>query len=264
MNLKINVKNYNYLLIALSLLLLASSCSSSKKLSTEYYYFKDGADTTTILQQDIILHPNDLLSINVFSRTVNQEQATIFNLPATTNPEIQGYRISDSGYIDFPVIGAVMVMGFTKTQLQSNLVERLSNYIKNPAVIIKFLQFNVNVLGEVHKPGLIKFNVDKVTVIDALSAAGDLTDFGKRDNILVVREEGGTKISHPIDLRNKSLFESPYYILHPNDIVYVSPNKYKLKGLGIDPEAQRKTSLLFNVISVIASIASLLIIIIRR
>lgn len=265
-NMRLNNTILNCLkfIFGIFILLFFYSCSSSKKVSNDYFYFKTGADTTVEQQTSIIFKPNDLLSIQVYSISSNQEQASIFNLPASLNTTMQGYQINDSGNIILPVVGAVKAAGLTKNELQLNLGQQLVNYIKNPSVIVKFLQFNVNVLGEVHTPGLLKFYVDRVTIIDALSAAGDLTDFGKRDNILVVREEEGKKISHSIDLRSKAVFNSPVYILHPNDIVYVSPNKFKLKGLNIDPEAQRRTGLLFNVITVFASIASLVIILIRH
>lgn len=259
---KLNSFSKNFFVILFSL--ATWSCSSSKKISGDYYYFKNGADTVTEQQNAIILQPNDLLSIVVYSKSSNQEQTTIFNLPASTATALQGYQINDSGNIDFPVIGAIKAIGLSKDQLQQLLVQQLSTFIKNPSVSVKFLQFNVNVLGEVHSPGVQKFFVDRVTIIDALSAAGDLTDFGKRENILVVREEGGTKITHQIDLRDRTIFNSPVYMLHPNDIVYVSPNKIKLRGLNVDPEAQRKTGLLFSGITVFASIASILIILLRH
>ena len=257
-------KFFSKVFFAVMFLLAIWSCSSSKKISGDYYYFKNGADTILEQQTSIVLQVNDLLSIVVYSKSANQEQAAIFNLPVSTVTALQGYQVNDSGDINFPVIGAIKAIGLTKNQLQLVLEQELRSYIKNPSVSVKFLQFNVNVMGEVHAPGAIKFYVDRVTIIDALSAAGDLTDFGKRENILVIREQDGMKISHRIDLRNKEIFNSPVYMLHPNDIVYVSPNKNKLRGLNVDPEAQRKTGLLFSGITVFASIASILIILLRH
>ena len=243
---------------------LLCSCSSSKKINTDYYYFRDGNDRVEEQQKQIFIQPNDLLSIVVYSRSSNQEQATIFNIPAAANSLLQGYQVSANGSIDIPIIGSVKVVGLTKKQVQDTITEKLTTYVKNPSVIVKFLQFSVNVLGEVHVPGTHKFNVDKVTIIDAISAAGDLTDFGRRDSILVIREEDGKKITHTIDLRNKSLFNSVVYNLEPNDIVYVSPNNLKLKNLNVDADAQRRTGLLVTALSVAVSLATLIITVLRK
>lgn len=214
--------------------------------------------------KEIFIQPGDVLSIVVYSRSLNQDQVTIFNLPASANTLMQGYQVSRSGNIDIPIIGAIKAVGLSKKELQDTLVRKLTEYVKNPSVIVKFLQFNVNVLGEVRTPGTYKFNVDKVTIIDALSAAGDLTDYGKRDSIIVIREENGKKITYSIDLRNKSIFNSPVYNLQPNDIVYVRPNKYKIKNLSIDPIVQRRTNLIITLVSVAASLTTLIITALRK
>ena len=240
------------------------SCSSSKKINSDYYYFKDAKDIVVEQQKELLIQPNDVISIVVYSRSLNQEQTTIFNLPVSTNTLMQGYQVSISGTVDMPVIGTIKVLGLTKKMLQDTIMGRLISYVKNPSVIIKFLQFNVHVLGEVHLPGTHKFNIDKVTIIDALSAAGDLTDYGRRDNIIVVREEDGKKITYPVDLRNKSVFNSPVYNLQPNDIIYVSPNKFKIKNLSVDPDVQRRTGLVITSISVAVSVATLLITVLKK
>lgn len=242
----------------LFLLSLITSCGASKKLDADYLYFKMGSDRVATEQQETVIQANDLLSIQVYSNTLNQEQAAIFNIPASASAT-SGYKVSQAGNLEMPVIGSFKVSGLTKDQLQTLLVLKLTPYVKNPGVIIRFLQFNVNVLGEVRAPGAHKFTVDRVTIIDALSAAGDLTDYGMREDITVIREENGKRIYYTIDLRSKSLFQSPVYVLQPNDIVYVSPNKYKLKSLNIDPDVQRRTGLLFNIISFTLGVASFLI-----
>ena len=244
--------------------IIITSCSSSKNINSDYYYFRDNKDTVVEQAKEILIQPNDVLSITVYSRSLNQDQTTIFNLPASTNTLMQGYQVNRSGNIDMPIIGAIKAIGLTKQELQDTLVKKLTDYVKNPSVIVKFLQFNVNVLGEVHVPGTHKFNVDKVTIIDALSAAGDLTDYGKRDSIIVIREEEGKKITYSIDLRKKSIFNSPVYNLQPNDIVYVSPNKNKLKNLSINPDVQRRTSLIATAVSVAASLTTLIITVLRK
>src|SRR3712207_1189008 len=157
----------------------------------------------------MVIHPYDILSIQVFSKTLNQEQAAIFNILNTSNNGATqtsqvnmaaGYQVSMSGTIDVPVIGGVKAVGLTKEQLQNLLAQKLADYVKSPTVIVRFLQFNVNVLGEVRSPGTHKFFQDRVTIIDAISSAGDLTDNGKRQDVTVIREENGKKIYRKIDL----------------------------------------------------------------
>jgi len=237
-----------------------TACTSQKNVEKDFVYFQNGMDTVLGQQKQTIIQPNDLLSIQVFSKTINQEQAAIFNLPGTAGTASQGYQVSNDGNIEMPVIGVVRAVGLTKDQLQKSLVEKLTNYVKNPTVIVRFLQFNINVLGEVRTPGTQKFSVDKVSIIDAISAAGDLTDYGRRENVTIIREQEGKKLYYRIDLRSKNLFESPVYSLQPNDIVYVSPTTLKLKNLSADPQAQRRTGLFLAITSVVVSIASLVII----
>jgi len=239
--------------------ILFTACSSSKKINKDYIYFKNGTDTVAIPQKEPVIQPGDQLSIRVYSQTINQEQAAIFNMPASADSQLIGYQVSPEGNIEIPVIGSIKAAGLTKNQLQAVLMQKLTNYVKNPTVLIRFLQFNINVLGEVRSPGTRQFRVDRVTIIDAISAAGDLTDYGKREDVTVIREENGKRIYHTVDLRNKNLFESPVYVLQPNDIVYVGPNKTKLKNLSVDPEAQRRTGLFFTITSVIVSVGTLII-----
>jgi polysaccharide export outer membrane protein len=236
-----------------------TACTSSKKINKDYVYFKNGTDTAAIPQKQVIIQPGDQLSIQIFSQTVSKEQAAIFNLPLSTDNHLQGYTVNTDGNIVMPEIGNVKAAGLTKDELQAILVQKITTYVKKPVVVIQFLQFNVYVLGEVRSPGTQKFQTDRVTIIDAISAAGDLTDYGKREDITVIREENGKKIYHQIDLRNKNFFESPVYVLQPNDIVYVNPNKTKLKNLSVDPEAQRKTGLFLAITSVIVSVGTLII-----
>ena len=265
-------KNYFCLLSLFCFLCTAffSACTTSKNISTNYVYFQNGIDTFVAAQKERIIQPNDQLFIQVFSKTTNQEQAVVFNLTnnagngtqgsiASPNAPNQGYQVRLNGTIEMPVIGHIEAEGLTKYDLEKILREKLKDYVKNPLVLVRFLQFNVNVLGEVRAPGIQQFSVDNVTIIDALSAAGDLTDFGRRENVTVIREQAGKRNYYTIDLRNKNLFESPVYLLQPDDIIYVSPNSSKLKSLNIDPEAQRRTGLIFSIAGTIIGVATLLI-----
>ena len=248
---KKNINLYTFTTVVCHIFLIGMlcSCSQSRMMDANYVYFNNGADTVTVQQKETVIQPNDLLSIQVFSRTLNQEQAAIFNIPSSANGVVQGYQVNAAGDLELPVIGPLQAAGLTKDQLQTMLAEKLTNYVKNASVLVRFLQFNVNILGEVRSPGTQKFLVDRVTIIDALSAAGDLTDFGRREDVMVIREEKGRKMYYTVDLRSKAVFRSPVYVLQPNDIVYVRPNKYRLKSLSIDPDVQRKTSIFFTVFS---------------
>jgi polysaccharide export outer membrane protein len=241
---------------------LICSCDTTRKINADnYIYFRKGSDTVIAPIQSTIIQSGDIISIHVFSSTANQEQAAVFNMPnADKSNSPASYQVNETGNIEMPIIGSVKAAGLTTNQLQDGLVKKLTNYVKNPSVIVNFLDFNINVLGEVHKPGLQKFSADRVTVIDAIGSAGDLTDYGERQDIIVIREENGKKVYHSIDLTNRNFLQSTVYLLQPNDIVYVKPNANKLKDLSANPDAQRKTGIILSVIGILVSVASVVVI----
>jgi polysaccharide export outer membrane protein len=246
---------------AIICLLAVAGCSSSRKINKDFLYFQKSLDSIQNIQRvSPVIKVDDVLGIQVFSKSMNQDQASIFNIPAgDANNANQGYLVGTNGNIDYPIIGAVKAAGLTKEQLQANLKEKISSYVKDPSVLIRFSDFKINVLGEVKLPGSHTFNKDRVTIIDAISAAGDLTDFGKRDDIIVIREESNQRKYYNIDLRSGSLFQSPVYQLQPNDIVYVNATERKLKTLNVNPESQRGWQLFFGIVSVVSTIAALII-----
>jgi polysaccharide export outer membrane protein len=253
---------------------LLSSCTTTKN-NTDYLYFQGVEDNVGVQQKETIIQPRDLLSIQVFSKTLNQEQAAIFNIfssssaPSTAPAGAssgsgnagasQGYEVSAAGNIEMPVIGIVKAAGLTKDQLQTLLVEKISNYVKNPSIMVRFSNYTINMLGEVRSPGAKKFSVDKVTIIDAISTAGDLTEFGRREDVMVIRELGGKKFYYTVDIRSKKVFSSPVYVLQPNDIVYVAPNAKKLKTLNADVETQRKISMYMSYFGIAISLISVFV-----
>ncbi len=267
--------NKSIRIVSLGLMaVLLSACFSNKVAKENYLYFKKG-NNEFIAQKETIIKKNDLLSIQVFSNTLNQEQAAVFNMAVVKESSSasagdsdsqsqgasagQGYEVGSDGNIEMPVIGSIKAEGLTKQQLKESLIKKLSNYIKLPNVNIRFTRFNVNVIGEVRSPGTKVFQGDKVTIIDALSAAGDLTDFGKRENITVIREQNNSKIYFTVDLRNKNLFSSPAYILQQNDIIYVEPNSNKLATLSVDPNAQRRSSTILTVVGLVFTVGTLVV-----
>lgn len=242
------------------------ACGPSKNLNKDYVYFQNSHDSVALQVREPVFQPNDLISIQVFSKTPNQEQAAVFNLRSNAgsastsgNPASASYQVSAGGNIDLPIIGSVKAEGLTKDQLAQLLAQKLTPYVKDPIVLVKYQQYNVNVLGEVRSPGAKPFSSDRVTIIDAISAAGDLTDYGKRNDILVIREEAGKRFFYNVDLRSSSLFQSPAYFLRPNDIVYVGPNNRKLQEMGLNPVAQRRSGLVISLISVATSLVTLIV-----
>ena len=159
-------KNKLFALLTLASFILTAgiitSCSSTKRINKDFLYFGAGPDTIAMQQKEIVIHPYDMLSIQVFSKTLNQEQTAIFNILNVSNSTstgtnqinmTAGYLVSITGTIEMPVIGSVKAAGLTKDQFQAVLVQKLADYVKNPTVIVRFLQFNVNVLG---KSGLLE------------------------------------------------------------------------------------------------------------
>lgn len=230
-----NMKSSVYTGMALALLFLFASCGSVKKT----VYFQDIEKDTVqqVLQQyEVKVHKDDLLSIVVNS--TNPELAVPFNSPVVShqiggNPygqaTVLGYLVDRNGEIDFPVLGKLYVEGMTRNQLTDYIKERIQSegYINDPIVSVKFLNFKVSVMGEVARPGSFSVTGDRITLLEALSMAGDLTIYGKRDRVAVIREENGERKIMYHDLRSARTFESPFYYLQQNDIVYVEPNKRK-------------------------------------
>jgi polysaccharide export outer membrane protein len=214
-----------------------------------------------------LIKPGDVLSIQVNS--LNAEAATFFNpytpmvatngrtiQPTNTSglPEMSGYLVSPAGEIELPLIGLVKVDGLTISQIREKVREKLKTYLKEPTVNIRNLNFRISVLGEVVRPSLFTIPNDQITLIEAISLAGDATIYGRRDNVLVVREENGQKTFSRLDITKRNLFRSPYYYLHPNDIVYVEPGKVRASS----------ANQFYQVIPAILSALSLVAIIVTR
>lgn len=239
--------------------ILMVSCSSSKRINKDFLYFQRGLDSLgTVQLKEPLIQPNDLLSIYVFSKGLNQDQAALFNLPNIGAAGANGYLVGMNGNIEIPIIGNVRAAGLTRTQLHDALEQRLLPYVKDPSVLVRFLQFKISVLGEVKSPGVQSYTTDRVTIIDAISTAGDLTDAGKREDVLVIREENGIRKSYPVDLRTGTLFQSPAFQLQQNDVVYVGANNIKLKTLKTNPTAQRDLQLGLSIASFFAFVVSII------
>lgn len=179
------------------------------------------------------IQKNDILSITVSS--LNPEATAIFNPPSagtSSSPEQAGYLVSSDGTIQFPFLGSIKADGLTKEQLKAEITRRLEEkqLLKDPIVTIRFLNYRVTVLGEVRNPSVLTIPNEKISLLQAIGMAGDLTINARRDNVLIIREEAGVKTLKRLNLNSDELLSSPYYYLMSNDIVYVEPNKNAIKS----------------------------------
>ncbi|THD66787.1 polysaccharide export protein [Robertkochia marina] len=169
---------------------------------------------------------NDIVSI--FVSAYDMEAVEPFNLSTGSgdNTEAIDYIIDKDGYIDYPVLGRVELKGKTVSAAKEMLVDRLSKYLKDPIVNIRIKNFRITLLGAIKSPGTYVISGERITLLEAIGLGGDLDIKGKRDNIMVIRDIDGTKVSTRVNLRDKSFLTSPVYYLTQNDVVYVEPNKY--------------------------------------
>lgn len=233
--------------------LFAGSCTSSKKAREELKYLDGNLNIPPNLKvapKEVTVQKGDLLSILVYSD--NPEATAIFNQQiAKSGSSIPGYLVDQQGNIRFQTLGELHVEGLTKLQLMKMMDEKLKVYLTNPYTDIRFLNFHVNILGEVNKPGPYSIPEEKLTILELVGLAGDLTLYGRRDNILVVREKEGKREFGYVNLKDPNLFQSPYFNLQQNDVVMVQANKRKLTGS--EQELYRNLTIL----SAIASIVSI-------
>jgi polysaccharide export outer membrane protein len=228
-------------------------------MNKDFLYFQRGLDSLgTIQPKEIAIKTNDVLSIRVGSRTLNQEQTRLFNI-GSGDSSSASYIVNAAGTIEMPMIGNIKAAGLTVVQLQTVLAEKLVNYVKDPIVKVKYAQFIINMLGEIRSPGTKSFLTDNVTILDAISAGGDLTDFAKREDIMVIREEGGRRKYFKVDLKSAGIFQSPVYQLQPHDLIYVPANKNKLISVNQDPNQGRTLNTVLTVTSLIFTFTSLAI-----
>lgn len=212
------------------------------------------------------IQANDLLSIYVESETpestiqFNQETNKIAVMNgAVMNPGnsvVSGYLVNHDGDIIFPVLGKIHVVGLTHNELAALIEQQLisQGHITDPVVTVKLLNFRVCVLGDVVRPGQLVVAGERLTIFEALSMVGDLTIYGQRHNVTVIREENGVRTIGEVDLSSQSVFDSPYYYLHQNDVVYVEPNMRKKKNAERDPMLMTYISSAVSIVSVLSSV----------
>lgn len=215
-------------------IIFIAGCVNSRA-ATYFNDLGDGIISSKVPLLESIIQKNDILSISVTS--LNPEATVIFNTPTNssgglTTMQSGGYIVSIDGTLEFPVLGSIKAEGLTKSQLKETITAAIISrkLLLEPNVMIRFLNFRVTVLGEVGRPAVVTVPSEKLSLLEALGLAGDMTIFAKRDNVLIIREENNNKIIKRLDLNSQDLFSSPYYYLQSNDIVYVSPNKAKVSS----------------------------------
>ena len=271
--------------LMVAIMTLLGSCGTPKGI-TYFEDFQTATEVETHARQMIKVRPDDKLQIVVSSK--DPQLAALFNLPtvtsrlgqgsavyngtnsnynnATANEGMSCYTVDPEGNIDFPVIGELHVADMTRAEVAGFIKGELMgrNLIKDPTVTVEFINTGISVLGEVKKPGRYLMNRDQVTVLDAISMAGDLTIQGQRNNIRVVRREGDSTKVYIVDLTNgKELFASPAYYLQQDDIIYIEPNNYRKRETTANGNSTLTAGFWMSVLSVLTSVAVLIVNIVR-
>ncbi len=220
-------------------LLILSSCNNTKHL----VYFNDlenvkqtSLSSNTMDNAEHKIENNELLSIHVTSPTTDEAAYQIFNITNDKdykNSSPPGYLVSSEGNIEIPLIGKIKAAGLTKTQLKDYITKKITDnkLLIDPIVDIRFMNYEVTILGEVAKPMTITVPNEKISLIKALGIAGDITPYGKKDNVMLIRESEGKKNVVRLDLNSSSFLQSPYYYLQPNDVVYVETTKNRVASV---------------------------------
>lgn len=238
--------------------IFATSCLSSKKIK----YFENLPDTgvvklPTLVKPESVIMPDDMLEIKIAG--ANEATAALLNTYSATSPNAMvapaGYLVNQNGEIEFPIIGKIKAAGLTKEQFKDALKEKVSKYLKDPLIAVKFLNFRFTVIGEVKAPGTFSVLNEKITILDALGLAGDMTSYSRRTNVRVIRDSSGSREVCTLDFTNKSIFSSKYYYLQRNDVIYVEAEKSKSK--------YEEWSRISTIVATITSLIALTITILR-
>ncbi len=265
-------RSYNIILVAVAVMTLVS-CRSTKQLSYLQSISDSASGTLATVPHAVKLAPHDELEIVVTS--IVPEATAEYNLPAVnTNRQTtaastttktkentlqQTYIVDPEGRIDFPIIGSLEVAGMTTSELKAKLTELISERVRDPQVMVRLKNFKVNVMGEVGEPKAVEVTTERFTIFDALAAAGDMTEYGRRDNVLVIREDGDSIRYTRLDLRDASVTTSPCYYLQQNDVVIVEPNQIRESNAKYNTNNSFRLSVISTIVSAVSVIASLVI-----
>lgn len=250
---------------------ILTGCKTPKDVT--YFQDVDTAGSLSVASPlEIKIYPEDKLSIIVHSK--DPQLAALFNLPIVArrvgyssqtslaqSQEMSIYTVDGDGMIDFPVLGKLKVAGLNRRQISDMIKEELisRHLVKDPTVTVEFDNLYVSVLGEVNRPGRYNLNRDRVTLLDALGMAGDLTILGRRDNIVVIRNINGTTTTYRVDLTKASeLYASPAYNIQQNDVIYVEPNDNRVRQSTVNGNNLRSTSFWISLASLLTSVGVLI------
>jgi len=254
------------MLMAFAVLIV--SCSGVKQAKKDLLYLKEGSlDTIPNLSvplKESLIQKDDILSIVVYSD--NPEATAIYNQAGSgsgnkiagdplTASKTSGYLVDQRGNIQFQSLGPIKVMGLTRLQLIDTLTKRLSEFLLNPYVDIRFLNSRVTILGEVQRPGVFNLPSEKISVLELIGMAGDITIFGKKDNVLIVREQNGKREFGRLDLRRSDIFQSPYYYLQQNDLVMIETSTKK--PTATEQDNLRKLTMVTSIATLVSTVAIL-------
>lgn len=260
------MKKLTLITLCCAALMILGSCGATKNVA--YIQNSDSINLAgSAYLYDARIMPKDQLTITV--NATDAEAAVPFNMSVPTaysatqrstlsQPVLQTYLVDNDGSIDFPIIGTVKVGGLTKSECERMLEEKIRPYMaanENPIVTVRMSSYSISVLGEVARPGSYQVSREKINILEALAQAGDLTIYGVRDKVKLIREDAsGRKEIHTLNLNDANLISSPYYYLQQNDIVYVEPNKVKAQNSSVGS----MTTLWFSATSILISLASLM------
>ncbi len=236
--------------------IIISSCRSQRRPPLNY--LENVSDTLimgSVATEGSKIKKNDLLSIRVYSMSIDPATDAPYNLPETgTSAGSSGFLVDRNGNIQYPRIGSIKAEGLTKEELAEIIRQHLSDQLMQPSVVVRFLNYRVTVLGEVRSPGTYTVASETVTVLEALGLAGDVTEFGKRNTIKVVREgKDGQKEIGALDLTKPEMFQSPYFLLQQNDVVFVDQTDRRIRQQERQQMAQQ-ISMTTGIITTIALI----------
>lgn len=255
------------LFLPLVAVVLLSGCFGTQK-NVPYFQNSESVDLSrSQYLYDAVIMPKDQLTITV--STTDDKAGAIFNMTVPTpytvgnrstysQPMLQTYLVDNNGYINFPILGQLKVGGLTKSQTESMIQEKIKPFMaetEKPIVTVRIPGYQITVMGEVTRPGTFNVSREKITILEALAQAGDLTIWGERTNVQLIREDAqGKKSIHFFDLTDANLINDPYYYLQQNDVVYVTPNKVKAQNSSVGS----MTTLWFSATSILISLTSLL------
>ncbi len=257
-NMSKNLILFGFLFLVINSLFF-TSCANRKDI---VYFQQDSLALNTTYELNALkLQPGDILTISVSADDIratepfNQTNVYQVGTMQNTNPFIPTYTIDNNGFIDFPKIGKVKIAGFTRIQAIEYLKSQVGKYIVNPGVNLNLRNFHVTVLGEVLRPGTFIVENDRLSILEALGLAGDMTINGVRNNVLVIREHNGIKEEYRIDLTNREALNSPIYFLKQNDVIYVEPNGAKVQS----SKYTQNTSIFVSIAGLIITIIAVIV-----